>query len=126
MYSSFHSLYLVGIDTPTYHITNLLDSFLEHSDYFLWNEVRVLGACIGLIASSIAASYLSLPSLIPLAVEAVRIAFRVGFKVASIADQIEELNGVKDTWASVVTGLTVEEVVVALAEFHKKNVRNCP
>jgi Starter unit:ACP transacylase in aflatoxin biosynthesis len=110
----------------TDRFTNPLDSFLEHKGYSLWGEVRVLGACTGLIASSIAASCLSLPSLIPLAVEAVRIAFRIGFKVASIADQIEELSDIQDTWASTVTGLTVEEAVVALAEFHKRNVRNCP
>jgi Starter unit:ACP transacylase in aflatoxin biosynthesis len=83
-------------------------------------DVRLAGLCTGLIAASAVASADSLTALIPLAVEAVRIAFRTGAHVGRVAQQLECEAG-RRSWSTIV-GADAKAVEAALSEFHEENV----
>lgn len=80
-------------------------------------DVRLVGLCTGLLAATAVASADSLTALIPLAVEAVRIAFRTGAHVGKVAQQIEG-----DTrslsWSTIVAA-DEKSAQAAIDEFHK-------
>ena len=83
-------------------------------------DARLAGLCTGLIAASAIASADSLTALIPLAVEAVRIAFRTGAHVGRVAQQLECDTG-RRSWSTIV-GADAKAVDTALSEFHEENV----
>jgi Starter unit:ACP transacylase in aflatoxin biosynthesis len=62
----------------------------------------------------------SLTALIPLAVEAVRIAFRTGAHVGRVAQQLE-CDTQQKSWSTIVAA-DASVVEVALSEFHEANV----
>ncbi|KAJ4291070.1 polyketide synthase [Kalmusia sp. IMI 367209] len=84
-------------------------------------NTRVLGLCTGLIAGSVVASAKSVADLLPLAVEAVRIAFRTGTCVGAAADAIDSA---KESWSTIVAGISEKFAKSAITEFH--NERNIP
>ena len=83
-------------------------------------DARLAGLCTGLIAASAVASADSLTALIPLAVEAVRIAFRTGAHVGQVAQQLECETGQK-SWSTIVAA-DAKAVEAALSEFHGERV----
>ncbi|EKD13976.1 polyketide synthase [Drepanopeziza brunnea f. sp. 'multigermtubi' MB_m1] len=80
---------------------------------------QILGICTGLLSASVAASSNSLSSFVPLAVQAVRIAFRTGSRVSTIAEQLERTTDQSKTWSTVVVGITRDDAEIALAEFNR-------
>lgn len=88
-------------------------------------DAKIVGLCTGLIAASAVASADSLTALVPLAVEAVRVAFRTGAHVGRVAQQVECETGRK-SWSTIVAA-DVKAVEAALSEFHEENVcHTCP
>jgi Starter unit:ACP transacylase in aflatoxin biosynthesis len=85
------------------------------------SDVKLAGLCTGLIAASAVASADSLTALIPLAVEAVRIAFRTGAHVGRVAQQLECETG-RQSWSTLVAA-DATAVEAALDKFHQDNVR---
>ncbi len=83
-------------------------------------DAKIVGLCTGLIAASAVASADSLTALIPLAVEAVRVAFRTGAHVGRVAQQLE-CETDRKSWSTIVAA-DVKAVEAALSEFHKENV----
>lgn len=83
-------------------------------------DARLVGLCTGLIAASAIASADSLTALLPLAVEAVRIAFRTGTHVGQVAQQLECETGQK-SWSTIVAA-DAKAVEAALFVFHEENV----
>jgi iterative type I PKS product template protein len=81
-------------------------------------NTRIVGLCTGLIAGSVVASARSLSELIPLATEAVRIAFRTGSCVGAAKAALEHAANAKENWSTVVTGITESDARNALARFH--------
>ncbi|ERF69996.1 hypothetical protein EPUS_03548 [Endocarpon pusillum Z07020] len=82
-------------------------------------DAKIVGLCTGLIAASAVASADSLTALVPLAVEAVRVAFRTGAHVGRVAQQVECEPGRK-SWSTIVAA-DVKAVEAALSEFHEEN-----
>lgn len=78
-------------------------------------NARVLGLCTGLIAGSVVASSKSVTDLVPLAVEAVRIAFRTGTCVGTAANAIDPSRA---SWSTIVAGISEKAAKSAIAEFH--------
>lgn len=77
---------------------------------------HLIGICTGLLSAAAIASFQSTSTWSPLAVEIVRIAFRVGTSVRSLAQDIEG-DGTNDNWATVVSGISqgqAQEAVDAL------------
>nr|UXX20005.1 polyketide synthase [Lophiotrema sp.] len=81
-------------------------------------NTRVLGLCTGLIAASVVASAKTLEELIPLSIEAVRIAFRTGTAVGSAKEALEQSVNAKESWSTIVTGTNENAAKSAISEFH--------
>ncbi|KAJ4348315.1 polyketide synthase [Didymosphaeria variabile] len=80
-------------------------------------NTRVLGLCTGVVAASVVASSRSIGDLLPLAVEAVRIAFRTGTCVGTAAEAID---GSRDSWSTIVAGISEHAATSAMADFHRE------
>ncbi|KAF2177410.1 polyketide synthase-like protein [Zopfia rhizophila CBS 207.26] len=81
-------------------------------------NTRVLGLCTGLLAASVVASSRTLGELLPLAVEAVRIAFRAGTCVGAAKDALEQAANAKESWSTIITGTSENAARSAISEFH--------
>ena len=83
----------------------------------------VVGFSSGLLAAAAVALSPAVSALIPLAVEAVRIAFRLGLHIERTARNIENLQTNEESiWSYVITGKTEEEARNALSVFHDEKV----
>lgn len=101
---------LCPTDFPSYYGENLTE---------LPNvaNTRVLGLCTGLLAGAVVASSKNVVDLLPLAVEAVRIAFRTGTCVGSVA---HEIDASADSWSTIVANISEQAAKTAIAEFHSE------
>ena len=109
--------------------TNVLDSRFEElpasypnpasSDH---SSLHLLGACTGLIAAAAVASADSLITLLPLAVEAVKIAFRMGAFVSEVAGRLAGLPETSDSWSTVVAVTDKEAAEIALENWNQTHV----
>ncbi|KAF1843948.1 polyketide synthase PksA [Cucurbitaria berberidis CBS 394.84] len=87
-------------------------------------NTRVIGLCTGLLAGSVVASARSLSELLPLATEAVRIAFRAGTCVGAAKDALEQAYDARESWSTIVTSISEDAAQSALDAFH--NERQIP
>lgn len=78
----------------------------------------MLGLCTGLIAGSAVASSKTLEELLPLAVEAVRVAFRAGNCVGAAKDALEHPANARESWSTIVAGISESAAKAAISEFH--------
>ncbi|RDW91966.1 hypothetical protein BP5796_01360 [Coleophoma crateriformis] len=100
-------------------LTHFIGFFEEQPlAYLELNSTQILGVCTGLLAASAVASCSSLTALIPLAVQAVRIAFRMGARVTTVGNQLESSVDKSSTWSTIVLGIGSEAAEVALEEFN--------
>ena len=83
---------------------------------------RLLGACTGLVAASAIASAGSLTTLLPLAVEAVRIAFRIGSYVGDVAQRVGGPHDVLESWSTIVAVSDKKAAEAALGEYNQECV----
>jgi iterative type I PKS product template protein len=85
------------------------------------SNIRILGLCTGLIAGAVVASAKTLEELLPLATEAVRIAFRTGTCVGAAKDALEHSANAKESWSTIVTGISENAAKSAIAAFHDEH-----
>lgn len=83
---------------------------------------QLLGACTGLIAASAIASAGSLTTLLPLAVEAVRIAFRIGSYVGDVAQRVGGPHDVLESWSTIVAVSDMKAAEAALDDYNQEYV----
>lgn len=81
---------------------------------------------MGLIAASAIACADSLTALLPLAVEAVRVAFRVGAHVGNVSDRLETRRNSPKSWSTMLSAESEESVKSELEKFHEQNVSANP
>lgn len=82
----------------------------------------MLGSCTGLLSAAAATAYIGTPCTsdwIPLAVQIICIAFRVGLHTSSVANSLTRNDNSHKSWSSVVQGELAPEI---LAEYHKNMV----
>ncbi|KAL9004648.1 MAG: hypothetical protein Q9188_002539 [Gyalolechia gomerana] len=84
------------------------------------SNTLVIGLCTGLLTAAAVASAPTPYRLIPLGVEVVLIAFRVGTYIHQTARQLDISHTGNDCWSSVVGGTTEEKAQDALNSFHTK------
>jgi len=84
-------------------------------------EFLAIGVCTGLLTASAVASCDDLQHFIPLAVETVRIAFRVGLLVSSRAREISG-QPAHTSWSTIVSGLSSDDANARIREFTKSHV----
>ena len=87
-------------------------------------ETCVVGLSTGLLAAAVVALSPTIPALMPLAVEVVLIAFRLGLHVKNTASNIEMPSAHDDasSWSYVIPGKTQSEAQSALDDFHNDKV----
>ena len=88
------------------------------------SQTCVVGLSTGLLAAAVIALSPTIPALMPLAVEAVLIAFRLGLHVKNTASNIETSSAHDDgsSWSYVITGTTQPEAQEALDDFYHDKV----
>ncbi|KAK3307264.1 uncharacterized protein B0T15DRAFT_394431 [Chaetomium strumarium] len=81
------------------------------------NDTRILGLCTGALAAAAVSCSRSTIELVPLAVDAVVVAFRTGLHVAGMAQRLEAAETVEDeSWSVVIPGQSSAD---AVASFNK-------
>lgn len=91
-------------------------------EYLQASTSQILGVCTGLLAASAVASSNSLTALIPLAVQAVCIAFRLGARVSRVGHQLEASGSEDQTWSTIVLGISSEAAELELKDFNQNQV----
>nr|AEE68981.1 polyketide synthase [Exserohilum turcicum]AEE68982.1 polyketide synthase [Exserohilum turcicum] len=84
------------------------------------SNTRVVGLCTGLLAGSVVASARSISELLPLATEAVRVAFRAGTCVGAAKEALEQASASKETWSTIVTSISESAARDAITAFHEE------
>ena len=90
--------------------------------YPLPSESIIAGMCTGLLAGSAVSSAQSVSELLPVAVEAVMIAFRTGLRTTEIRDRIEQSSNASLSWSVVVPGMQEQSASAALKLFCEAKV----
>lgn len=91
-------------------------------DYPSPSKTRIVGSCTGLLAAAAVSSSQNLVELLPAAVEAVRIAFRIGVFVTEVRDEIEQRTENAPSWSAVISGIQESDANSILSKFHDENV----
>lgn len=94
----------------------------HHGVYPTPLDTTVVGICTGSIAAAAIACCRSLSELLPRALEAVNISFRVGRLVSNVANCINISSSAEDSWALAIHGLSREEVTEILVHFEESQV----
>jgi iterative type I PKS product template protein len=81
-----------------------------------------VGLCSGLFAATAVASTPSLSTLVPVAVEVVLMAFRVGTHVHSLAERLSPTSEASESWSHIYPSVKEMQASTALAEFHESHV----
>ncbi|KAL1305990.1 hypothetical protein AAFC00_004123 [Neodothiora populina] len=93
--------------------------FSENSDDLPTKaNTRVLALCTGSLAAAAVVSAKTTSDLIPLAVETVRVAFRVGNCVNNAKLSLVQGDEKKESWSTIVAGVTNEAAQKALDAYH--------
>jgi Starter unit:ACP transacylase in aflatoxin biosynthesis len=71
------------------------------------------------VAVSCSRTYLELVSV---SAEMLKIAFRVGAQVTEVCDELKQTTMTPASWPAIFTGVSEEQVVLALGDFHRSNV----
>lgn len=119
--SSGHKYSFTGTNVPHSYIEELPGGYLRPSSSGSPSP-QLLGACTGLIAASAIASAGSLTTLLPLAVEAVRVAFRIGSYVGDIAQRVGGPHDVLESWSTIVAVSDKKAAEIALDDYNKEYV----
>ncbi|EPE33704.1 Thiolase-like protein [Glarea lozoyensis ATCC 20868] len=82
-------------------------------------EFRVVGVCTGLLAAAAAASCESLETFIPLALETIRVAFRVGFLVATRAEELIQ-DSSDQLWSTVIARHINDDPDIEITSLNEK------
>ena len=90
--------------------------------YPLPSETHLLGVCTGALAATAVASSKSVTDLLPIAVQTVQVAFRLGLLAVEMSNRIQP--GCSGSWSLIFPGLTPGAVSVALKEFSKVTYGN--
>ena len=72
-------------------------------------NTRVLGLCTGALAAAAISCSRDTLELIPLAVDAVVVAFRTGRRVTDVAKGIEHLDASDSSWSTIIAGSAASE-----------------
>jgi naphtho-gamma-pyrone polyketide synthase len=85
------------------------------------SETLIVGLCTGQLASAAVSSSKTVGELIPVGVETVVLALRLGTCVVKVRELVEE-NGPSQSWSVLVFGIRQEEAQKLIEEFGRSNV----
>ena len=76
----------------------------------------MLGVCTGALAAAAVSCSRSVLELVPMAVDAVAVAFRTGMHVMDVAQRIEPSDASDQSWSIIISGSASAEAVQILCE----------
>ena len=80
------------------------------------DNARILGLCTGALAAAAVSCSRSTLNLIPMAVEAVIVAFRIGMHVTDVGKRLETSQEIDQSWSMIVAGSASSEIVHRFCE----------
>ncbi|KAF2966958.1 hypothetical protein GQX73_g6613 [Xylaria multiplex] len=90
----------------------------NHEDVTRPENTRLSGLCTGLFAAAAIATSPSLSTLIPIAVQVVLMAFRVGSHVGSLSEQLSPPAEKSESWTYVMSSVKDSDAKKILVDFH--------
>ena len=97
--------------------------YVNHGQGHFESNSCIVGISTGLLAAAAVALAPAVSLLLPLAVNVVLIAFRIGVCIDRVAYNLEDSTGHEgDSWSYVLPGKTEDEAQAALDEFHHERV----
>ncbi|KAK4191184.1 hypothetical protein QBC35DRAFT_448468 [Podospora australis] len=114
-----------GIDGALLCISQLAH-YIDHAeknyeDVTSHDHTLLVGLCSGLFAASAIASTPSLSTLVPVAVQAVLLAFRTGSYVHRLGERLSPAFEQSESWTYIFPGLKEDSTTSALKDFHEEN-----
>jgi hypothetical protein len=94
----------------------------NYEDITRHDQTVLVGLCAGLYAAAAIASTPSVSTLVPVAVQAVLMAFRTGRHVSLIAERLCSAGEQSESWTLILPGQTEEATQTVLEDFHNSNV----
>nr|ABD47522.2 polyketide synthase [Ophiostoma piceae] len=114
-----------GLDGALLCVTQLAH-YIDHAERN-WEDITkhdhtfLVGLCSGMFAASAIASTPSLSALVPVATQAVLMAFRTGLHVSKLADQLGPSEKASGSWTYIFPNQIEEKVSNVLSDFNKSN-----
>lgn len=110
------------------HATNILTLLNSHYGdlghaYPRGNENFIVGLCTGQLAAAAVSSSRTVGELIPVGVETVVLALRLGTCVLKVQELVEPSKSAS-SWSVLVSGMRENEAQDLIQQFAKKNVRS--
>ncbi|KAM4057347.1 starter unit:ACP transacylase in aflatoxin biosynthesis domain-containing protein [Hirsutella rhossiliensis] len=95
-----------------------LGVFISQADAWNYGVVkpRVAGICTGALAAAAVSCSRNLLELVPMAVDAVTVAFRIGMQVADVAQRVSPSHDADQSWSIIVPGAASSEAVSKFCE----------
>ena len=85
------------------------------------DNCRILGLCTGALAAAAVSCSRSILELLPMAVDAVTVAFRTGMLVTDVAQRIEPSDASDRSWSTIVSGVNSAKAIARLCEQVRSN-----
>ena len=89
--------------------------------HYCVDNCRILGLCTGALAAAVVSCSGSILELIPMAIDAVTVAFRTGMLVTDVAQRIEPSDGSDPSWSTIVSGVNSAKATARLCEQVRSN-----
>ena len=111
-------MYQLGIFIRYRHFRHILTPKLNNlcsrvdPRHYCGDNARILGLCTGALAAAAVSCSRRTLELIPMAVDAVIIAFRTGMHVVDVAQRVESSDASDRSWSIVIPGLAAGEAAV--------------
>lgn len=85
----------------------------------------IIGLCVGLLSSAAVSSSKTIGELIPIAVETVVLALRLGLCVHTVRKLVDTGNSSSSSWSALVSGINESEASDKIQEFSSQQVSFC-
>ena len=113
---------MVGVSSTQLIIVICSHSEKNYQDIANYDKTYLVGLCSGLFAASAIASASSLSSLVPIAVQAVLLAFRTGVHVEALAERLHPVGEQSESWTHIFPGVKEAQARAALVKFQESHV----
>ncbi|PGH03771.1 hypothetical protein AJ80_08641 [Polytolypa hystricis UAMH7299] len=84
-------------------------------------NTQILGSCTGLLAAAAVACSRTLPELLDVSIELLKVAFNIGTTVAEVRNGIEHGDAKPQSWAAVISGISKDAASDRIEDFHTAN-----
>ena len=102
--------------------TDIRSSLTEEHPNFLSAQQYIIGSSTGLIAAAAISSASSQALIVPIAIETVLIAFRLGLQIDDATDRLSTRHNGNEVWSLLFPGMEEESARQAIEDFNERLV----